>query len=452
MNYNEAWSFLDNLQFFKIKLGLDSMTMFLDELDRPQQGMKFIHIAGTNGKGSVGVTLLTLLAKAGFQVGLYTSPHLNSVRERFRINDSFISELEFAEEATRIRDILDGRQITYFEFTTALAMLWFKRRKVDIVILEVGLGGRLDATNVIEPLVSIITNVSMDHEAYLGNTLKEVASEKGGIVKSGVPVVSGVERNDFDKDGIGAEVIEDICHTRGAPLYRHSRDFYAEEAEDGTWSYWCMKRKDGCCKLREKMDNLQCSLKGGYQPKNAALALAALEILEPHGFHVDEKMIRQGLLTVSWPGRLEYFCLTRDTGKPASCSQKDTVQYLLDGAHNPAGVQSLQQALADDFQFKKLILIWGAMVDKDLNATLPQVAPLADAIILTKQQSDRSAAPEELLEYVPEEYREKILNLPDVKAALTKAAEMAGPEDLICIGGSLYLIGEARGILLGDAI
>jgi dihydrofolate synthase/folylpolyglutamate synthase len=452
MQYNEAWSFLDNLQFFKIKLGLDSMTMFLDELKSPQEGMKFIHVAGTNGKGSVGVTLLTLLARAGYRVGFYTSPHLNSVRERFRINDTYISEQEFAEEATRIRDILNGRQITYFEFTTALAMLWFKRKKVDIVILEVGLGGRLDATNVIEPLVGIITNVSMDHEAYLGNTLEEVASEKGGIVKSNIPVVSGVERNDFDPTGIAVKVIEDICHQRGAPLYQHSRDFYAEEDESGTWSYWCMKRKDGCCKLREKMDNLQCSLKGGYQPKNAALALAALEILEPHGFSVDDETIRQGLLTVSWPGRLEFFCLTRDTGKPASCGKENSVQYLLDGAHNPAGVQSLQQALADEFQFEKLILIWGAMVDKDLDATLPKVAPLADTIILTKQQSDRSAAPEELLEYVPEEFRKKILNLPDVKAALGKAAEMAGPEDLVCIGGSLYLIGEARGILLGDAI
>jgi len=233
MHYNEAWSFLDNLQFFKIKLGLDSMTIFLDELDHPQQGMKCIHIAGTNGKGSVAVTLLTLLARAGYQVGLYTSPHLNSVRERFRINDTFISEKEFAEEATRIRNILDNRQITYFEFTTALAILWFKRRAVDIAILEVGLGGRLDATNVIEPLVSVITNVSMDHEAYLGNTLAEVAGEKGGIVKRGVPVVSGVEQNDFDRDGIGARVIADICHKQRAPLFQHGQDFYAEEEENG---------------------------------------------------------------------------------------------------------------------------------------------------------------------------------------------------------------------------
>lgn len=213
-----------------------------------------------------------------------------------------------------------------------------------------------------------------------------------------------------------------------------------------------MKRKDGCCRLREKMENLRCSLKGSYQSKNAALALAALEFLESHRFSVDEDTIRQGLLDVRWPGRLEHFCLTRHNGKTTSCGQENSVQYLLDGAHNPAGVQSLKQALEEDFQYDRLILIWGAMADKDLSATLPKVLPLADSIILTKQQSDRSAAPEELLAYVPEKDRAKILNLPDVKAAICKAAEMAGPEDLICIGGSLYLIGEARGILLGDAI
>ncbi|MBW2472169.1 MAG: bifunctional folylpolyglutamate synthase/dihydrofolate synthase, partial [Deltaproteobacteria bacterium] len=190
MNYHEAWTFLDSLQFFKIKLGLESMRMFLKELGSPEQELKFVHIAGTNGKGSVAVTLLTLLAKAGYRVGLYTSPHLSSVRERFRINYEYIAEEEFAEESTRIHDILAGRQITYFEFTTALAMLWFARMNVDLVIFEVGLGGRLDATNVVTPLVSVITNVSMDHEMYLGNTLVEIAGEKAGIIKEKVPVVS----------------------------------------------------------------------------------------------------------------------------------------------------------------------------------------------------------------------------------------------------------------------
>ncbi|MCK5232610.1 MAG: bifunctional folylpolyglutamate synthase/dihydrofolate synthase, partial [Desulfobulbaceae bacterium] len=163
MNYPEAWSFLDNLQFFKIKLGLESMTRFLYGLDRPQENLRFVHVAGTNGKGSVCITLLTMLVAAGYNVALYTSPHLNSVRERFRINNSYISKKEFARIAGKIINILQGRQITYFEFTTAIAMVWFAEMKVDLAILEVGMGGRLDATNVICPLISIITNVSMDH-------------------------------------------------------------------------------------------------------------------------------------------------------------------------------------------------------------------------------------------------------------------------------------------------
>ncbi|MCK4839101.1 MAG: bifunctional folylpolyglutamate synthase/dihydrofolate synthase, partial [Desulfobulbaceae bacterium] len=231
MDYREAWSYLDDLQFFKIKLGLDSMSAFLESVGQPQERLKFIHVAGTNGKGSVSANLLTILARAGYKVGLYTSPHLSSVRERFRINDAYISEEEFAVQATSIRNSLAGRQITYFEFTTALAMLWFAERQVDIVILEVGLGGRLDATNVVTPLLSIITNVSMDHEAHLGNTLTEVAFEKAGIIKPGVAVVSGVAADE------SLEVVEKTCLERGAPLYLFGRDFQQKTTSAALWSF-----------------------------------------------------------------------------------------------------------------------------------------------------------------------------------------------------------------------
>src|SRR5210317_1591628 len=228
MNYSELWTFLDNLQFFKIKLGLESMRFFLEELGSPEKELKYVHVAGTNGKGSVAVTLLTLLAKAGYTVGLYTSPHLSSVRERFRINDEYISEKEFAQEGSRIHEILGDRQITYFEFATALALLWFARRKVDLVILEVGLGGRLDATNVITPLVSVITNVSMDHEMYLGNTLAEIAAEKAGIIKEKVPVVSAVGTGETEEEKVVLDVVERFCHKIKAPLFLHGRDFFVE--------------------------------------------------------------------------------------------------------------------------------------------------------------------------------------------------------------------------------
>jgi dihydrofolate synthase/folylpolyglutamate synthase len=451
MNYDEAWAFLDNLQFFKIKLGLDSMSMFLDELGRPHDRLRCIHIGGTNGKGSVAVTLLALLAKAGYKVGLYTSPHLNSVRERFRINSDFISRPEFAEEASRIRDILNGRQITYFEFTTALAMLWFERRQVDVALMEVGLGGRLDATNVIRPLVTIITNVSMDHEAYLGNTIDEIAYEKAGIIKKGVPVVCGVEKNIFDEQGRALQVIEDTCRSRSAPLYLHGRDFLAEPQENGSWNYWAMKRR-GCCRVRETVRDLYCGLQGAYQISNAALALAVLELLETHGFSVDESTLRQGLTEVRWPGRLEHFCLSRADGQVVECGVSGARQYLLDGAHNPAGVQSLIAALKEKFIHDRLVLIWGAMADKDLAATLPLIIPLAYRVILTKQNSERSASTEVLKNIVPARYQERILCAPAITKALALAADMATEQDLICVSGSLYLIGEARGILLGEIL
>jgi dihydrofolate synthase/folylpolyglutamate synthase len=451
MNYKETWTFLDNLQFFKIKLGLESMTMFLEELGSPENELKFVHIAGTNGKGSVAVTLLTLLAKAGYSVGLYTSPHLSSVRERFRINDEYISEDEFAEEGSRIHDILDGRQITYFEFTTALAMLWFARRKVDLVILEVGLGGRLDATNVITPLVSVITNVSMDHEMYLGNTLAEIAGEKAGIIKKGIPVISGIGIGETEDERIVLSVVERFCQERGAPLFLHGRDFFMEPSEPAGWNYWAMKRK-GCCQLREKITGLSSGLIGKYQMVNTGVALATLEFLNQFDFSVNESQIRSGLLEVSWPGRLESFCLSKVDGSLVDCGVEDSLHYLLDGAHNPAGVTSLLEALENDFQYNRLILVWAAMSDKDFRSLLPQVGRSAKVIIFTRLEYDRSAQPEQLLDALPENIQDRAICEDSLDAALLKAAELAEPSDLICIAGSLYLIGEARRMLLGEIV
>ena len=452
MNYNEVWTFLDNLQFFKIKLGLDSMRMFLEELGSPEKELKFVHVAGTNGKGSVAATLLTLLSKAGYSVGLYTSPHLSSVRERFRINNGYISEEEFAEEGSRIHDILNGRQITYFEFTTALAMLWFARRKVDLAILEVGLGGRLDATNVITPLVSVITNVSMDHEMYLGNTLAEIAGEKAGVIKENVPVVSGVGIGETEDERVVLSVIERFCHKKKAPLFLHGRDFFVEPADDDTWDYWAMGRKDGCCRLREKIKGLSTSLKGKYQMINMGVALASLEIIARFGFSVDDETIRSGLLEVSWPGRLESFCLSRQDGRLVDCSDENVLHYMLHGAHNPAGVNALCEALENEFEYDRLILVWAAMSDKDFRVTLPRIAKLADKIVFTRLEYERSALPEQMVKMLPSELQNRTECENSLNRALAKAAEIAGPGDLICIAGSLYLIGEARKLLRGEII
>ncbi|MHB8149517.1 MAG: bifunctional folylpolyglutamate synthase/dihydrofolate synthase [Desulfobulbia bacterium] len=440
MNYQEAWAFLDNLQFFKIKLGLESMSQFLDSVGNPHRGLRFVHVAGTNGKGSVSTTLRTILTKAGYKVGLYTSPHLSCVRERFRIDERFISEEAFARQASAIRAALGERQITYFEFATALALLWFAEEQVDVAILEVGMGGRLDATNVITPLVSIITNVSMDHEQYLGNTLAAVAFEKAGVIKPGVPVVAGVGPDD------SLAVVAQVCEERKAPLFLLGREFDAIRGPKGSWEYRGIDHG-------HSLANLHCRLKGGYQIGNAALALAALETISGT-LPVPGEAIRQGLLSVSWPGRLEYFCL--EDGNLVECpaesatGQPSLRRYLLDGAHNPAGVESLRDALVSEFRYDHLILVWGCMGDKDVAATLIAIAPLAERIIFTRPESERSATPEQLAAILPEEERSKTLSAPTVKEALALATGMAQSGDLICVAGSLYLVGAARKILLGE--
>ncbi|MCX5865731.1 MAG: bifunctional folylpolyglutamate synthase/dihydrofolate synthase [Deltaproteobacteria bacterium] len=441
MNYQEAWGFLDNLQFFKIKLGLESMSQFLDSVGNPHRGLRFVHVAGTNGKGSVSTTMRTILTKAGYKVGLYTSPHLSCVRERFRIGERFISEEAFARQASVIREALGERQITYFEFATALALLWFAEEQVDVAILEVGMGGRLDATNVITPLVSVITNVSMDHEQYLGNTLAAVAFEKAGVIKPGVPVVAGLAPDE------SLAVVEQVCQERKAPLFLLGREFDAVRGPKGSWEYRGIDHS-------HSLAGLHCRLTGGYQIGNAALALAALETIS-ETLPVSGEAIRQGLLSVSWPGRLEYFCLA--DGKPVECLAEVAAgqpaslrRYLLDGAHNPAGVESLRDALVSEFRYDRLILVWACMGDKDVAATLTAIAPLADRIIFTRPESERSATPEQLTAILAEEERSKAQGAATVNEALALAADMAHSGDLICVAGSLYLVGAARKILLGE--
>ena len=445
MTYEEAWSFLDRLQFHKIKLGLDSMNHFLGVLDNPHQQVPCVHIGGTNGKGSVGSTLLSILSEAGYRVGLYTSPHLSSVRERFRINDTFISKGQFARQAFKIRDILNGGQITYFEFTTTMAMLWFAEQKIDLALLEVGMGGRLDATNVVTPLVSAITNVSMDHEAYLGNTLREIAGEKAGIIKKSIPVVSAAGNDE------SREVIMETCARLNTPLYLHGRDFQSRmvgDGEYGTWLYSGFPIEQ----QQSEFSDLPMALSGKHQLANSAVALAVVQLLNNKGFSVKKENIREGLRRVSWPGRLEAFY--RD-GEGRISREKPNItlpfhHYLLDGAHNPAGVEALRDALLSSFGRKKLILVWAAMGDKNIRDTLATIAPLAQIIIFTRPESERSATPEQLRDILPPEFRDRSVLVDSVREAINRAESLAGGEDLICIAGSLYLVGAARSMLLGE--
>jgi dihydrofolate synthase/folylpolyglutamate synthase len=444
MDYKEAWSFLDDLQFFKIKLGLESMSAFLDNVGRPHESLKFIHIGGTNGKGSVAVNILSALAMEGYKVGLYTSPHLSSVRERFRINKSYISEEDFAAHATAIRDSRNGKQITYFEFTTALAMLWFAEQDVDIAIMEVGLGGRLDATNVITPLVSVITNVSMDHEAHLGTTLGDIAMEKAGIIKFGVPVVSGVASNE------SLHLVEGACLEKGSPLHLLGREFYPETESSTSWTYHNSRGRT--------LRGLSNGLAGTYQVDNAAIAVATLEILGEKGFPVKDQVVSLSLSEVRWPGRLESFCLSEPAMEKVNCEESDASDidgvrhYLLDGAHNPAGVTCLIEYLEGRDDFRDLIMVWGSMSDKDYVPSLLRVAPFCKLLILTRADGERSALPEDLKTALPEYLHERAIVVENVEKAIEMARQVSDSSDLICISGSLYLVGVARHILLGSIV
>ncbi len=437
MNYQEAWAYLDNLQFFKIKLGLDSLAGFLGQVGNPQDTLSCVHVAGTNGKGSVAMNLLTLLKGGGYKVGLYTSPHLSSVRERFRINDDYISEEEFAAIATQIAAVLGDQQITYFEFTTALAFLWFAGQQVDLVILEVGLGGRLDATNIVRPLVSVITNVSMDHEAYLGTTLAQVAFEKAGIIKEGVPVVSGVAAD------VSQEVVVARCAELGAELRLLGRDFQHENEGEGQWTYQGVGRR---------MSGLRCGMRGAYQRDNASLALAVCELLDGMGWPLAEQVRRDQIAKVSWPGRLEYFSLDQKGHREAEGDlSPGGRRYLLDGAHNPAGMESLCASLGQDFAYQRLICVWAAMADKDIVTSLATISPCCDVLVFTRPESERSATPEQLRAALGPFGGEIHVEL-DVEEALERARTLAGAGDLILVAGSLYLVGAARRFLLGELV
>jgi len=444
MNYHEALAYLDDLQIHKIKLGLDSMQAFLDRVGSPEKSLRFVHVAGTNGKGSVSATLFTILAKAGYRVGLYTSPHLSDVRERFRIGDRFISQEEFSSLATRIRTILEPEKITYFEFCTALALLWFAESDLDLAIMETGLGGRLDATNVITPLVSIITSISMDHEAYLGTTLSAVAGEKAGIIKEQVPVISSAVAPE------ATAVIEQVCRERRAPLYLLGRNFdFSEEGQEG----W---RWQGICPpISGDLSGLRCALKGRYQRQNSAVAIAAATLLGTYGYRCDAVALREGLQAVSWPGRMEYLCLKAQARRPvgeAEGGQIECRHYLLDGAHNPDGVKNLAEALSDEFRGRRLICVWGAMSDKDISLALSYIAPIVDTLILTRPAGERSASPEQLLACLGPVEQTKALCVAEIAEAVQRAEKMAGPQDLIVVAGSLYLVGAVRTILCGELV
>lgn len=439
MIYGDTIQYLFSLQKYGIKFGLDNINRLMSALGDPHKSFLSVHVAGTNGKGSTSAIIASVLKSAGFRVGLFTSPHLISFTERIRINGAEITESDVVALAGEIREIvsrLEDFSPTFFEVVTALAMLYFKRKKIDIAVIEVGMGGRLDATNIILPEVSVITGISHDHKDFLGDTLKEIAREKAGIIKENIPVVMSSQTSEV------MQIIEKKTGESNAELFSYGKDFSSalnQETISGIRFDYC---EGGAPVIRD----LFMPLTGEHQMHNASVAIKAAMILLMHrGNNIPSntihQFIRDGLNNVKWPGRLEFI--------------HEDPPVVIDGAHNPAAAAALSAALKKVFlkKYKTIILILGIMADKDLNGTMGPLLPLASEIILTSPAYSRAAAPEQLAHVAGSLGFNDFRIEPSVKDALDRA--MKQRDSLIVVTGSFYTIGEAKealgkkGILTG---
>jgi dihydrofolate synthase / folylpolyglutamate synthase len=406
VSYESTLRRLYELGRFGVRLGLGRMETILERLGRPHRQFPSVHLAGTNGKGSTAAMLASSLAVEGYRVGLYTSPHLCRFTERIRIAGQEIHGTALERLVDRVLEL--DPELTFFEAATATAFAYFAEERIDIAVVETGLGGRLDATNVLEPLVSVLTRIDLDHVEILGPTQARVAREKAGIIKQGVPVVSAAAKPEVEA------VIGQRCEELHSRLRLQGRDFQIFPDRAGLSyrsSSWLL-------------DGIDLGLAGTYQHENASLCLATLEVLREQGLHVEEESIRGGLAQVRWPGRMEWIG-----------------DYLLDGAHNPSGTAALSASLDGGRDF---CLIAGLLGPKNPMEVLGPLLPRAGRRIFTRPRNPRAISPEALSQGVPgSEIAE------DLPAALEKARRDPRPK---LITGSLYLVGEARSLLLAEPV
>jgi dihydrofolate synthase / folylpolyglutamate synthase len=411
--YQDGVNYLYSLQKYGIKFGLSKTENLLKAFRNPHKGQRYLHIAGTNGKGSVSAFLGSVLKEAGLKVGFYSSPHLVRFTERFRINGEEIRKDTVAGLIAELRAVVvPEAPPTFFEATTAMALIHFAREETDLAIMEVGMGGRLDATNVITPLVCGITNISLEHQDFLGNRLADIAREKGGIIKKGVDVVMAATQSPVIK------ALEAIAEERRAPFWRVGKDIRYRATPSGLHYRG----------LSLRMRGLRLGLKGIVQARNAALALGIIERLGEKGIRVSEETIRKGLENTVWTGRMQVV------------GTNPTI--LLDGAHNPGALRVLARSIKPAFQYRRLILVIGVMADKAIAEMMRIIVPLADYVICTRPLYYRAAAPQILMAAVAP-LGVSGETVPLLTDALTRAMEMADPQDLILVCGSLFTVGEA---------
>jgi dihydrofolate synthase/folylpolyglutamate synthase len=388
--FSAAIDWLFATQYRGIKLGLENVRTLLAALGEPQNELRFIHVAGTNGKGSVCAMIDSICRTAGIKTGLFTSPHLIRFNERIQINGLPIDDADLLRGIQRIRALIDEEHHpTFFEITTALAFDYFRRKGVDLVVLETGLGGRLDATNVVHPLVSVLTSIDMDHQKWLGSTLGEIATEKAGIIKAGIPIVSGRQFAE------ARSVLERIAAELSAPIS------YAEIPVDG----------------------LFIGLAGSHQRLNAAIAVNAVR---QAGIHAGPETVKAGLANVYWPGRF----------------QRVEEQIILDGAHNPAAAKCVVETWKECVGPKKATIIFGGLFDKDLQGMISTLSTLAARFLIVPIRSQRAAPPADIARFVPRHL--SATQCASVAQALDQARHF---NERILVTGSLFLVGETLAIL-----
>ena len=421
------------------KFDLAHMRRLAEALSNPQRKLRSVLIAGTNGKGSTAATLASVVQTAGYRTGLYTSPHLLRVNERIQINQEPISDAEFAVIYDRVEgcahELVERGELpwhpSFFEMLTAMAFEYFASAGVDLAVLEVGLGGRLDATNIVDPLISVITDIDFDHQNFLGNTLPEIAHEKAGIMRPKGTVVL-LPQHPTVNETLGKEIMD--RDARAVSAVKHMPSM-TPPAEDDLVDHATVGHNQFSLAVMGREIKVDFPLSGRHQLRNLALAISAAEELNTFGFHISAEDIERGVHLTRWPARFQV--IPPEDGFP---------EVVLDVAHNPAGAWALRSALSTFYEDRPLTFIFGAMRDKAIAEIADIIFPLADRVIATQAENPRAASPQEIAEMGAHSQTE-ILQAKSVLEALERARVLAGGKGVIVITGSIYIVGEALGLL-----